>query len=368
LKFTQIDPLRFAECRRRNRADLDEDPEAVAAYERERNRYYAFTSLAWSAPAGRMFCGTTNFVNDLLHSFDPAAGAFQSMNYAAVAEPNEIKVHRSLDVGGDGCVYGATSSLSGLDAMAEAPGGKLFKLDPATGQIDVLGVPVPHLYIQTISLDATRKMIYGMAYPAFTFFAFSLEKRELVYSRYVGSISHIAAVDPEGGYWGTWLARRGEHKLFRWEPAAGKIRFLDQGFPTPCRSLMYRGAGPIDAMIDGGDGYLYIGHESGELYRLDWRTDRLEYLAKPMPGTRLPALAAGEDALLFGAGGADRACMGFVYDRKTGRSEVLGEIRDERSDTACFRTHDCCLLGTDLYVGETDNPERGCFLWKCSIA
>jgi hypothetical protein len=367
VKFTQIDPLRFAECRRRDRRDLDESPEAIAGWEAERSRYYAFTSLAWAEPAGRMFCGTTNFVNDLLHAFDPATGRFESMKYASVAEPNEIKIHRSLAVGGDGCVYGATSTLSGLDAMAEAPGGKLFKLDPGTGGFDVLGVPVPHLYIQTISLDWDRRTIHGMAYPAFTFFAFSLETRETVYRRYVGSISHIAAVDPGGGYWGTWLGRGGRHLLFRYEPDAGRIRFLDHGFPTPCRNLMYRGAGPIDAMIDGGDGYLYIGHESGELYRLDWRTDKLDYLAKPMPGTRLPALAAGEDGLLFGAGGSDRACMGFVYDRKSGASEVLGDIRDQRSDSACFRTHDCCLLGSDLYVGETDNPERGCYLWKCAI-
>ncbi|KPK82825.1 MAG: hypothetical protein AMJ81_09115 [Phycisphaerae bacterium SM23_33] len=367
MKFVKVERLRFVEYRRPDQTDLDEDTTAMRSREESRKNYYAFTSLAYSPQTGELFCGMTNFGNDLLYVHDPASGEFESANYAAIADPHEVKIHRGLWLGGDGCVYSATSSLSGLDELAEAPGGKLFRFDPGARRLEVLGIPAPHLYIQTVSLDWARRMMYGMAYPRFDFFAFSLERREVAYRCFVGSICHVGAVDDEGGYWGTWLGGGGRHDLFRYDPGENRIRFFPHGFPTPCRSLMYRGAGPIDSMVNGGDGYLYVGHETGELYRIEWRTGRVEYLCKPLPGRRMPGLAAAEDGLLLGVGGNDRAAMGFAYDRKTGNSEILGGIRDESADADCFRTHDCCLVGNTLFVGETDNPRRSCYLWKCTL-
>jgi len=367
MKFSSVTKRCFSEYRRPDAADLDDDAASAVANAEFRKRYYAFTSLEFDRRAGRLFCGTTNFSDDLLHAYDPAAGAFQSMNYAAIGERYEVKIHRGLCIGGDGCVYGATSCLHGIDELAKGPGGKVFKLDPATGEYRVLAVPIPQLYIQTISLDWQRQMIYGMSYPVFEFFAYSLGRGEVVYRQYMGSISHIGAVDDDGGYWGTWLGRAKRHNLFRYDPARNEVSFYDHGFPTPCRSLMYYLAGPIDSMLNGRDGWLYVGHESGELYRLDWRSGKVEYLCKPLPGQRLPGLVAGPDGQIVGVGGSDGNTMGFVYDRKTGRYEVLGAIRDEQADAACFRTHDCCLAGDSLFVGETDNPQRSCYLWECRL-
>jgi hypothetical protein len=366
MKFRSVEALRFIEFDRTNKTDLDADADGFRNDDRMRN-YYAFTSLAHSPADGRLYCGTTNSAQDLLYRLDPATGQFESLGYAELGERHEVKIHRGLDVGPEGTVYGATSCLSSIDELAEAPGGKVFRFDPGQGRYEVLGHPVPHLYIQTISVDHERGMIYGMAYPDFELFAFAIETGEVVYRRFMGSISHIGVIDPEGGYWGTWLKGR-RHLLYRYEPDRNAVKFFPHGFPMPCRNLMYLGAGPIDSAIDGGDGYCYIGHESGELYRLDWRTGGLTYLAKPLPGTRMPGLAVGEDGLLFGVGGADRATAGFVYDRNTGRSEGLGPIAATDEDATCFRTHDCCLVGSDLYVGETDNRERSCYLWKCAIA
>jgi hypothetical protein len=81
----------------------------------------------------------------------------------------------------------------------------------------------------------------------------------------------------------------------------------------------------------------------------------------------MPGLVAAADGLLIGVGGNDAACMGFAYDRKAGRCEVLGSIRDEAAEADCYRTHDCCLVGHTLFVGETDNPSRSCYLWKCDL-
>ena len=369
MKFASVSKLAFSEYLRPDATDLDDSTAAVRANEEYRKHYYAFTALGHDARAGKLFCGTTNFADDLLHSYDPASGQFASMNYAAIGERYEVKIHRGLCIGEDGCVYGATSCLHGIKELAKGPGGKLFKFDPAAGKYEVLAVPIPQLYIQTISLDWDRQMIYGMSYPVFEFFAFSIRRRELVYRQYMGSISHIGAIDDEGGYWGTWLAqgKAGVHNLFRYDPVGNEVKFFDQGFPTPCRNLMYYLAGPIDSMLNGGDGWMYAGHESGELYRIDWRSGKVEYLCKPLPGQRLPGLSAGEDGQIFGVGGTDRHTAGFVYDRKTGRYEVLGPIRDEQADADCFRTHDCCLVGETLYVGETDNPKRSCYLWQCRL-
>ncbi len=366
MRFASVTRRSFSDYLRPDTTDLDESTEAVRANREYRRHYYAFTALGYAAEAGRLYCGTTNFADDLLHAYDPASGTFESMSYAAIGEPYEVKIHRGLCLGGDGCVYGATSCLHGIDQLAKGPGGKLFKFDPAKRKYEVLAVPIPQLYIQTISLDWPRGMIYGMAYPVFEFFAFSLKRRELVYRQYMGSISHIGVVDDEGGYWGTWLGQGHSHNLFRYDPAANQVRFFEHGFPTPCRNLMYYLAGPIDSMLNAGGGWIYVGHESGELYRLDWRSGEVEYLCKPLPGQRLPGLSVGQDGLIFGVGGSDRHTAGFVYDPKSGRCESLGPIRDE-DGAECYRTHDCCLVGDSLFVGETDNPKRSCYLWDCRV-
>ena len=59
--------------------------------------------------------------------------------------------------------------------------------------------------------------------------------------------------------------------------------------------------------------------------------------------------------------------MGFAYDPASGAAEVLGDIRDPSIDDGCYRTHDCALIGDALYVAETDNPRRGCYLWRCIV-
>ena len=368
MKFVSVVKRAMTEYRRPERTDLDSgDVSDIRSREDFRKGYFAFTALAKSPDEKAIYCGTTNFGGNLLQAFDPQAKTFESLGYEAVYEPNEVKIHRGLCVGGDGCVYAATSCLTPINKLAGSPGGKLFRYDPATREFEVLGCPLPATYIQTISLDWQRRMVYGMGIPAFDFFAWSLEKGEVVYRQFMESIAHIAAVDDDGGYWGTWYGRGRRHLLYRYDPAANKVRFFEHGFPTPCRSLMYDRAGPIDCMVNGGDGRLYVGHESGELYALDPGSGELEYLCKPMPGARLPAIAVGADGLLFGIGGNDRGTYGFAYDRKTRRSEILGEIAETDGEASCFRTHDCCLIGEALYVGETDNPQRSCYLWECTL-
>ena len=367
MKFTSVVKRAMTEYRRPDKTNLDEDDlRALRGSEEFTKGYYAFTALAKSPDEGTIYCGTTNFGGNLLQAYDTRTATFESLGYDAVYEPNEVKIHRGLCIGDDGRVVAATSCLTPINRLADAPGAKVFRYDPVARAFEVLATPLKGLYIQTISLDYQRQMVYGMGYPAFDFFAYSIETGEVVYRQFMESISHIAAIDDDGGYWGTWYHRR-DHLLWRYDPGTNKVRFFDHGFPTPCRSLMYDRAGPIDCMVNGGDGLLYVGHESGELYALDPKRGDLEYLAKPMPGTRMPAIAVGSDGLLFGVGGSDRATIGFVYDRKARRSEILGDIAETDGEASCFRTHDCCVIGDSLFVGETDTPERSCYLWECKL-
>ena len=170
-------------------------------------------------------------------------------------------------------------------------------------------------------------MIYGMSYPVFNFFAYSIDRKKVVYSQFMQSITHIAAVDDDGGYWGTWGYG---HHLFRYDPKDNAVKFFDHGLPSKCESLMYPHAGPIDSMINGGDGYLYIGSEKCELYRLDPKTAEVTYLAKPFVSNRMPGLLVGSDGLIYGAGGNDDNVRIFSYDRGTGAASRPRPCRRQR--------------------------------------
>lgn len=341
------------------RANLDDvSTDALAAL---CDDYYAFTSVVHHPGLNTLLCGTTNRENDLLQSFDLATNEFESMDYGSFAERYEVKIHRSTVIGGDGNLYAATSGLHHIDKRPLAPGGKVFRFDPNTREYTLLTIPCKNDYIQTISLDWQRQIICGMSYPVLKFFAYDMRRDEVVYEQYMGSIAHIGAFDDDGGYWGTWGH---EHKFFRYDSADNAVKFLQHGFPVPCYSLMYPNAGPVDCMINGGDGFVYVGHESGELYRLDPSSGELEYLVKPLPGNRLPALAIGEDGRIYGVGGNDWAVHAFAYDRKTGDYQVSGRVVETATGEACFRAHDVAIVGKRMFVCETDVDTRGAYLWE----
>jgi hypothetical protein len=130
---------------------------------------------------------------------------------------------------------------------------------------------------------------------------------------------------------------------------------------------MYHGAGPIDSMLNGGDGFLYLGSEKCEVYRLNPRTAEVAYLGKPLPATRLPGLCLSDDGLLYGVGGNDNNVSVFTYDRKSRVFNVLGTLRDPRDGDPCFRPHDIIKVGDSLFLGETDNPRRSDCLWECKL-
>ncbi|MDD2708191.1 MAG: hypothetical protein PHV34_09300 [Verrucomicrobiae bacterium] len=328
----------------------------------------SFTSLAHMPARGSVVCGLTAFDTDLMYEFDCKTKRFRCLKYAEVSEKFEIKIHRSLHRMRDGRVMGATACLHREDQRAEGAGGRIFIVDPETGQYEFLGIPVPHDYIQTITVDEDRGLVYGFTYPVFNFFVFDLKTRRNRRVDYMGSIPHIIALDDRGGYWATWNCR--SHNLFRYDPDQDKIEYHHHALPRTKEScnLMYPGAGPIDSMVNGGDGYLYIGESFGNLDRLDPVSGKVEDLGKPVEDTRIPAITPGPDGRLYGIAGFKGNCHLFAHDRKSGRFEDLGWIRDAATGEPLFIGHDMCFAGErTLLIGETDTAHRAGYLWECTF-
>ena len=348
--------------------DIDVDDSRANRDDHFKENYVAFTCLLPNPADSLLYCGVTAYNNDILCAFEPESRAFRSLGYRDVAEPFEVKVHRSLELASDGTIYGATACLHGIDKRLEAPGGSLFRYHPDRNSLEKLGIPVPRDYIQTISLDDHRGLIYGQTYPVFKLFVHHLYDGRTDNLDYLGSITHISALDDEGCLWGTW--GRVRHDLFKYDPATHSIVFFDHGLPEGARmsGIMYPGAGPVDCMINGGDGYLYIGTTGGTLVRLDPRSADVKYLGRPYASRRMPGLKIWREGLLLGIVGDTNLSYVFVYDRESGRFRDLGHIADSDSGLTLYRTHDLAVWDERrIFVAETDVPRRSGYLWECEI-
>lgn len=330
-----------------------------------RESRYAFTSLCWDRSRGKLWIGTTHRAGDLLVEFNPVSKSFKSLGYKSIYSDDEAKIHRGLWMGDEGrALYFATSTLSPLSKIWNRPGAKIVRYDIESGEFDVLGHAGQGLYVQASSFDGSRGLMYLFLFPAFSFGVFSVKQRKHLLNAFVGSIPHIAAIDDDGGVWGTYSDSR--HEFFRYDPDKNEIEFMD-GFALPsareASNVMYYGAGPIDCMINGGDGYLYIATALAELYRLDPRKREVTFLGKPYIGKRMPGLVVGDDGLIYGAGGDTGVTHFFSYDRQARRIDNLAEIIAD-DGLRCFRVHDLAVVGNVAYVGETDNPSRSGYLWQ----
>ena len=328
----------------------------------------AFVSLL-THPDGNLYCGLTAFNHDIFSKWDPKAEKFTSLRYQDVAEEFEVKIHRSLALASDGTIYGATATLYTLDKRRQAPGGSIFRYHPTTGKIEKLCIPVPRDYPQTITLDEKRKLIYGMTQPVFTFFVYHIDTGEVENYDYMGSITHISCLDDDGCFWGTWDTVR--HYLFKYDPRTREITYFNHGLPEGAKfaDIMYRGAGPCDCMINGGDGFLYIGTTGGTLCRLNPRTAEVKYLGRPHPTMRMPGLVQLDARRILVAGGDSEGGYVAIYDMKTNGWDHLGTLVDEKSGEKLYRVHDLAvsLDQKTAYVAETDVPSRSGYLWECKI-
>ncbi len=338
----------------------DTDAETLLAHPLVAENYFSITTLR-PHHNGKLYVGTTHMKNRILWSFDPETKTFDDLGYSRIGGQYDIKIHRSLEYDPARDVfYGVSSGLHTEAKYFDVPGSEIFEYNPKTGDITFLGRPLPHEYTQTITFDPVRRLLYGFTYHTFAFYVFDVDRRKTIFHALPGSISHISALDDTGCIWSTW--GRNLHYIYKYDPALNAIEWTKKKFPEGGHSYMYPGAGPIDCMVNGKDGFLYVALETGTLVRMDPAHLEFESLGRPSPYPRMPALVLGQDGLLYGTCGDDGNVRVFCFDRKTQKYSILGELVS--SSARCFRPHDLAILGNTIYVGETDNPDRTCYLWE----
>jgi hypothetical protein len=189
-----------------------------------REGWISMDSVYHNADDDRVYLGITSFNADIFRAYDRATGEFVDLGYAKVANPFDAKFHRSLvRWEKDGCLYGAIALLHDIDRYWEAPGGAIVKYDPATGELQKIAVPMPHMYIQSICLDQERGLIYGMTFTPERMFRFNLADGR---SDDLGPISsgmemaqgENVELDDEGCVWCGWSVTRA------WQNFAGVDR------------------------------------------------------------------------------------------------------------------------------------------------
>jgi len=336
----------------------------------ERNEDYyhnliSFTTVEYNHDTGLVYCGITAADNDILWTFDPETKKFNSLHYENIGERFDVKIHRSLIIDNDGMMYGATAGLIEPFEYLDAPGGKVFSLNPETNEIKILSIPCPHEYIQTIAMDKKRKIIYGFTWPGHKFFRYDIKTNKSINFEWMGSHPHIPAVDDTGNLWGQWSqAGSSSANLLKYNPETNRIEFLRKSLPR----VYTADTGAIDGMLNGKDGYIYIGTVSGALMRLDPKNIEIKYLGKPYPGTRLAGLCIGKDGLIYGGGGENYNTYIFTYDREKEKFKTIGRVYDSEINDACVIVHHITITeDRTVYAAETDNLERSGFLWECKI-
>lgn len=362
-----------------------------------RHGWISFDALTWNPADGCCYCGLNAIDGDLLYRFDPSTNAFMSCDAQRWADPFDSKIHRTLLRNPTtGLFYFGTSLLHDADQQHEAPGGKLVAYDPMTNTFNVLGIPYPHLYLQSIAADFQRNLLYAFTYPAEFLVRFDLNTRQTRTLAYVGNAicfaqPHNGVVDKHGRLWGTYAETRAWDekpglqpiRLFCYDPDEDRITWFDHGLSRvadskqllddPVKPQTQRildetrhkeDYGFCDAMVYDGDRYIYAGTVAGVLCRIDIETAQVEKIAHIMAAGRFPALTLDANGVLYGGGGTKGQTQLIRWDPTTDTIHDYGELVDPHTHQRPARIHDIAVDDQQrLYLAENDNHQRSSYLW-----
>ena len=287
--------------------------------------WISFDAVTFHPSDKAIYCGLNSLDGDLLYRFDPATEAFECLDTRQWTDPYDVKIHRTLlHNPADNALYFGTSLLHDLDEQQRAHGGKLVRYDPATRRYDVLAVPAPRQYLQSIAADWARGLLYSFTYPAEAVYRTSLATRQSSLAAYLGNAilfaqPHTAVVDNQGWLWGTcaetraWDEMTGREpiRLFKYHPDDDCLVVFEHGLSRrddPRRLLPDAAAdggvagvlaetrhkqdyGFCDSMAYDGGHYIYAGTVAGVLCRIDTHTGAVEKVNNAISTGRFPALA-----------------------------------------------------------------------------
>ena len=297
-----------------------------------------------------------------------------------MADPYDAKFHRSMQLTADGgTLYAATALLHDVDRYFEAPGGGLFAHDTGSGATRKLGIPLPHVYIQSIALDERRGWIYSMHFTPERLSRFELETGA---SRDLGPLGSGMAMaqgenvllDDDGCAWCGWgLTRAWQNeygpdafRLCKFDPREDRIVYYDSGLPR--RDGSY-GFAHVEGLFNLGTGCLYASGDNGSLYRIETDSAVVRYLGTPIPDrpSRLTNLVMHGDGKAYGVTGRFGECQVLRFDPQDDSWELGATIVAE-DGTAMYQCHDVTVTPDGvLYAGENDNPHRSGYLWEIPL-
>lgn len=363
--------------------------------------WISFDSVMYNPDDEAVYCGLNSLDGDLLYRFDPQKGTFECLNTRQWADPYDVKIHRTiLHHPDDHCLYFATSMLHDMDQQQRAQGGKLVRFDPRTGHYDILGVPAPRLYVQSIAADWKRNILYSFTYPAEAVYRTGIQDRASRLVAYIGNAilfaqPHNAVVDGNGWLWGTWAETRAWDeivgsvpvRLFKYHPDTDCLVFFDHGLPRWNEKGLLPDAnggtdavpgalaetrhrddfGFCDSMVFDGSRYIYAGTVAGVLSRIDTASGKVEKLANVLSTGRFPALGY-RDGILYGAGGMHGRTQLIRWDTRGEKIERFTDLVDERAGDRPARVHELAVDRQHrLYLGENDNHDRSSYLWVARL-
>lgn len=367
-----------------------------------RHGWISFDAVTYDDEEQLVYCGLNSIDGDLLYTFNPATQRFTSLESKAWADRYDVKIHRALLKNPlDGCYYFGTSLLHDVDEQRDAPGGKIVRFDPRTRKSEVLGVPVPHLYIQSIAADWKRGIVYGFTYPAESVFRFDLASRRAEILAWVGNAvmfaqPHNAVVDRDGWLWGTYAETRAWDespgpcpiRLFKYHPDEDRFVWFSHGLsrradpiqlepdvPQPAgvastlaQTRHREDYGFCDSMVYDGGGYIYAGTVAGVLCRIDIATGKVVKIAHVMASGRFPALAI-RDGILYGAGGMNGHTQLIRWDTRAAKGiSCYNNLVDPSLGEAPARIHEIAVAPDhQLYLGENDHHRRSSYLWSVRL-
>jgi len=360
--------------------------------------WISFDAVVFNPDDRQIYCGLNSIDGDLLYRFDPATGTFECLNTKQWTDAYDVKIHRTiLHNPYDHCLYFGTSLLHDMDEQQRAGGGKLVRFNPANGSYEMLGVPAPRLYLQSIAADCQRNLIYSFTYPAEAVYRTDLAKKRSELVVWLGNAilfaqPHNAVVDKNGWLWGTIAETRAWDeclgvqpvRLFKYHPDSNELVCFDYGLPRwedknpllpdPVRTgVMTKVLGETrhrqdfgfcDSMAYDGERYIYAGTVAGVLSRIDTETGKVEKIANVISTGRFPAMAL-RDSTLYGAGGMHGQTQLVRWNTRSDKIEFFSDLEDKSVRQRPARIHELAVDNQGrAYLGENDNHERSSYLWS----